>query len=193
MGPIENTLSEIIPVSRVAINLHIIPSTEEKDWITIVTSGMSDYPMEDDDSEIDEELKYAELLIKLPLNWKISKKDFKDITNYWPFEWIRKIAHMPHMYDGWIEEGIIIPNGEIPKPFADNTELACMFICKSKDLERYKCSNGRIINFYTLIPIYREEAVIAMEKGSEYLSKLLDKHNIGDVFDINRKNLGWRK
>ncbi|MBC2582809.1 suppressor of fused domain protein [Clostridium sp. DJ247] len=195
LGPIKYTLSEIIPVSRVSINLHIIPPTNEKNWITVVTSGMSDCAMEDDDSEIEEDLKYAELLIKLPSDWKISKKDFEDNNNYWPFEWIRQIAHMPHMYDGWIDEGIIIPNGEPPEQFASNTKVSCIIICKSKEkgLEKYKCSDGRIINFYTLIPIYGEEAVIAMEKGSEYLLELLSKKGIGDIIDINRVNLGWRK
>ncbi len=188
-GKVTNTLSEIIPGSKVAVNLHIIPNSSNN-FITIVTTGMSDYPM-DDSTEAFEE-RFAELIIKLPINWPIDKNDMKDMNNYWPLGWIRKIAHIPHMYDGWLGTDVIIPNGEPPQSFSSNTKLSCLMICKPREsgLERFMSTQGNIINFYTLMPIYEEERNIALEKGCEYLITKLNERGITDVLDVTRENVG---
>ncbi|EQB89804.1 hypothetical protein J2Z44_001690 [Clostridium punense] len=190
-GKVTNTLSEIVPGSNVAINLNVIESSNDTDFITVFTTGMSDIPM-DDSIEAYEE-RFAELIIKLPSNWPIKKKDINDMNNYWPLGWIRKIAHIPHMYDGWIGEGIIIPNGEPPKPFSENTNLSCMMICKPNGniLDRLIDSSGNIINFYVLIPVYKEERDMALKNGYKYLMQKMVDEGITDVIDIKRKNVAY--
>lgn len=190
LGSVSNTVSEIIPGSRVTVNIHIIPPTKVRDFITLVTTGMSDYAM--DNSDEANEVKYAELLLKLPPNWPIDKNDMTDHNNYWPIGWLRKTAHIPHIYDGLLAEGVILPNGEPPQPFASNTMLSCIMVCKSRErgLERLVNNQGDIINFYTLIPIYEEERNMALEKGCEYLIEKMNKAGISDVLDFKRKNVG---
>ncbi|WP_232732242.1 suppressor of fused domain protein [Bacillus sp. mrc49] len=36
----------------------------------------------------------------------------KGQNHYWPIGWLRKVADIPHIYDGWLAEGGILPNGE---------------------------------------------------------------------------------
>lgn len=169
-GSIKNSISEHIPGSRVAINIHIIPPSNNKNFITLVTTGMSDRPM--DYSKEDSVYKYAELLLKLPLNWEIEKESMNDEKKSWPIAWFRKVAHIPHIYDGWIEEGVILPNGEPPQPFAENTKLSCMMVCRPKESELSNTNiKQRNIRMYTLIPIYEEERNLALEKGYDYLLK----------------------
>lgn len=81
-GKIGQTISEIVPGSRVAIDLHIIPASKTRNYITLVTTGMSDYPM--DEAEEAAETAYAELLIKLPADWPIEESKMNDEKNYWP-------------------------------------------------------------------------------------------------------------
>ncbi|MFE4201751.1 suppressor of fused domain protein [Aneurinibacillus aneurinilyticus] len=190
IGPINNTISEIVPGSRVSVNIHIIPPANGRNWITLITSGMSDYAM--DASEENEGFRYAELLLKLPANWPITKKDLEDENYYWPFRWLRQIAHIPHIYEGWLEEGVIIPNGEPPEPFAPLTCLSCIMIGrpKEKELQRCQSSDGTVINFYELIPIYEEERNFAINTSSEYLVEILNDRGIADVLDSNRENVG---
>ena len=102
-GAIQNTISEIVPGSRVSVNIHVIPASMNQDFVTLVTTGMSDEPM--GYSSEDSESKYAELLLKLPSSWIIGKENMKDQNNYWPFAWLRKLAHIPHVYGGWLDEG----------------------------------------------------------------------------------------
>lgn len=192
-GLASDTISEIIPGSRVAVNIHIIPPSKERDFITLVTTGMSDYPM--DNSEEANDYKYAELLLKLPSNWPINKNDMSDQNNYWPLGWLRKTAHIPHIYNGWLNEGVILPNGEPPMPFVPNTKLSCIMVCKPKEngLERLVNSKCNVINFYTLVPIYEEERILASEKGYEYLINKMNERGMTDILDITRENVGLAK
>ncbi|MFI8707950.1 suppressor of fused domain protein [Bacillus sp. NPDC077411] len=188
-GPIKNTISEIVPGSRVSVNIHIIPSSVNKDFVTLVTTGMSDEPM--DYSNEEGVFKYAELVLKLPSSWIIEKDSMKDQDHYWPLSWLRKVAHIPHMYDGWLEEGVILPNGEPPQPFASNTKLSCIMVCRSQEpeLDNVYTKQGNI-NIYTLVPIYEEERNLALEKGHDYLLKRMSEEGISDVLDIDRVNVG---
>ncbi|MED1559351.1 suppressor of fused domain protein [Bacillus paramycoides] len=190
-GPINDTISEIIPGSKVSIDIQIILPSKEHDFITLVTTGMSDFAM--DDSEDSKGFKYAELVLKFPANWPISKTELTNKDNYWPLKWLRMAAHIPHKYDGWLEEGVILPNGEPPMPFASNTELSCILIGKSKEVRSFMDSENRIINFYTLIPIYTEERIKSLQKGHEYLMGKFDKFGVLDVLDIKRENIGLKE
>ncbi|MBO1581403.1 suppressor of fused domain protein [Bacillus sp. XF8] len=183
-------ISEIIPGSRVGIHIHIIPPSKENHFITLVTTGMSDYPM--DNSEEASECKYAELIQKLPVDWPINKEDLKDQNMYWPLGWLRKTAHIPHAYDGWLTEGVILPNGEPPQPFASRTKLSCIMVCKvqEKGLEKLVTPQDDLINFYTLVPIYEEERTLALEKGYKYLLNKMNEKGITDILDTKRVNVG---
>ncbi|MEK5195121.1 suppressor of fused domain protein [Bacillus sp. FSL M7-0884] len=190
-GPIEDTISEIIPGSKVSIDIQIILPSKKHDFITLVTTGMSDFAM--DDSEDSKGFKYAELVLKLPANWPINKTELTNKDNYWPLKWVRMAAHIPHKYDGWLEEGVILPNGEPPMPFASNTELSCILIGRSKEVRSFVDSENRKINFYTLIPIYTEERIKALQKGHEYLIGKFDECGVSDVLDIKRENIGLKE
>lgn len=188
-GRVENTISEIVPGSRVSVNIHIIPPSINNDFVTLVTTGMSDEPM--DYSNEESEFKYAELLLKVPSSWMVEKGNISDQNQYWPLGWMRKVAHIPHIYDGWIEEGVIIPNGEPPQPFASNTRLSCLMVCRPQEheIESVHTSKGSV-NIFTLVPIYEEERILALEKGHEYLIKKISEQGYTDILDINRLNVG---
>jgi len=190
-SPIENTISETVPGSRLSVTIQIIPPSMNKDFVALVTTGMSDEPMDYSDEE--RTFKYAELLLKLPSSWIVEEDNMKDQNHYWPLGWIRKVAHIPHLYDGWLEEGVILPNGEPPQPFASNTKLSCIMICRPKEsgLDNVH-TKGEDINIYILVPIYEEERNLALEKGYEYLLERMREKGISDVLDIHRINVGMQ-
>lgn len=45
-GPIDKTINETVPGSRVSISVHVIPPLENRDFTTLLTTGMSDEPMD---------------------------------------------------------------------------------------------------------------------------------------------------
>lgn len=190
-GSIDHTISEIIPGSEVAVNVQVILPSKERNFITLVTTGMSDVAM--DVSEESMGSKYAELVLKLPANWPISQEEMTNDDYYWPLKWLRMVAHIPHRYDGWLEEGVILPNGEPSMPFASTTGLSCILISETKEIKRLTDLKNRTIDFFTLLPIYEEEREIALENGEEYLLEKFEEFGVSDVLDINRKNIGLKE
>lgn len=186
-GSISNTIGEITPGGNVSIEINIIPPSNDKKFYTLFTCGMSDLPM---DESVDAENKYAELLLKLPSNWPIHK--LEDKNNRWPIGWLKKLAYIPHEFNGWIDEGVIIPYGEPPRSFASNTELSCFMITRPTEpgLDKLHLSDGSIVNIYSIVPIYSEERDLAIEYGFEYLIKKLQELGEYEVLDINRGNIG---
>ncbi len=51
-----------------------------------------------DDTEESVGFKYAELVLKLPANWPISKDEMTNNDHYWPLKWLRMVADIPHKF-----------------------------------------------------------------------------------------------
>ncbi|MGQ3376813.1 suppressor of fused domain protein [Priestia endophytica] len=190
IGKVQDTVSEIIPASEASIPVHIIPPTAERQDVTLVTTGMSAQPMAE--YQIGDELQFAELMLALPPTWPTSKDEMTQDQYRWPLDWIRQIAHLPFLYEGWIDEGIIIPNGEPPVPFSDEVMFSSLLVLRPEDRALSHCKPGyKEINFYYLIPLYEEERQLAMNKGEAYLiEKLRSQISSLHIMDPNRVNVG---
>ncbi|MQR86200.1 suppressor of fused domain protein [Bacillus megaterium] len=189
IGEVSFTLSEIVLISLVEIDVHVIMPTEERNVITLFTTGMSTLPMAE--GKVEEELQYAELIMTLPPNWPINEEALKKEENNWPLGWIRQIAHLPHIYEGWVDEGIIIPNEEPPQPFANNTKMSSLLIMRPCGENLQLIDEGKgVINLYQLIPLHETERQIAIEKGSDYIVKQLKRSDQAPYFEnINRSSV----
>jgi uncharacterized protein len=186
-GKIDITMGELIPGGAVSISLNIIPASETKDFITIITSGMSDLPMGTSEND------YAEFVIRLPKTWPVSQKDWENDSFSWPAKWLKKIGYFFHEYDEVIYEGMILPNGHEPQsatPFDETTGLSCFLLVNDNPKEKFTDENDDIVNIYRMIPIYKEEYIIAEQKGYLYLLEKLEEKNMNYIFDLNRENLG---
>lgn len=185
LGSFDGAISEIVPGSKVSIDINIINPTSERNYITLITTGMSEYPME----YVDGEYKYAELIIKLPPNWKLDPESCKDEENYWPIRMLRLLGHLPHLNPGYINEQVIVPHGEPeepPYPFTKKTWLSSLMLCKSEDIPSYVFEDGTKIDFFTLVPITVDEEALVKEKGSNNVMHMLKSK---DVVDLERDYL----
>lgn len=190
IGPVQDLkLAEIVP-GVVSVAVHVVPPSKRREHITLFTTGMSDRSMTVPKGE--KEYCYAELLIQLPHDWPLTLQAFKDPKNFWPIEWLRRIAHYPHENDTWLGSShAIIANGEPPERFAPNTGFTCMLLLtEDSQFGCLKLDKHKIINFYTMIPLYTEERNLELEKGTPYLLHLFQKHNISTVVNVDRKNVG---
>ncbi|WP_299619010.1 suppressor of fused domain protein [uncultured Tenacibaculum sp.] len=193
VGKIDMVFHEIVS-DQVHIDIHWVKPTKEKPYHTLITSGMSDKPM--NTPEGIENYEYAELSICLPEDWKISEEDFKDESNYWPVRWLKFLARFPHEYNTWLGYGHTLPNGDPAKPFDAKTKLSSVVLLPSIVFgEQFNTLQleQKSIHFYTLIPLYQEELDLKMTKGVESLFDGFGKHNVSDILDINRPNVAKRK
>lgn len=200
IGKITSVFHELVS-DKVHIDIHWVKPSPDRPFHTLVTSGMSDKPMNVPNGVTD--MEYAELLILLPPSWNISaepyglmEKAFGDENNYWPVRWLKHIARFPHEYDTWIGPNHTIPNGEHADPFSENTNLGCMFIypsiCLPSEFTQLKLNN-KLINFYALYPIYKEEMDYKLNNGADALLDKFEKYRISNIVDVNRVNTCTRK
>lgn len=201
IGKIESVFHEIIS-DKVHIDIHWVKPSARYPFHKLITSGMSDMPMNVPKGY--EHLRYAELCILLPVDWKLEARSyalmeevFSDERNYWPVRWLKNIARFPHEFNTWIGAYHTMPNGQDADPFADNTELGCMFIYPSimlpQEFSTLSVSENKLINFYSLYPIYKEEMNYKLEKGSEALLDKFENNNVSEIVNVSRANTCIRK
>ncbi|MEJ1239702.1 suppressor of fused domain protein [Chryseolinea sp. T2] len=200
VGPIEMVFHEIVS-DQVHIDVHWVKPSDSIPFHVLITSGMSDKPMNVPEG-IDAP-KHLELCLLLPPDWKMEgmkeesmEEIFSDENVYWPVRWLKTMARFPHSYNTWLGVQHTLPNGENAEPFADSTKLGCMMLLPSislgEDFFELKIENTAI-NFLCLIPLYREEMEYKLKHGTEKLLDKFDASGIGDVVDPERKNVCAKK
>lgn len=178
----------------VHLDLHIMQPTPRHNYYTVVTTGMSDRPMSVPDAVPDgaEALRYAELMLCLPTSWQLTQEAFEDEANYWPLRWLKILARLPHQYNTWLGMAHTIPTDDPPQPFAPNTKLCCAMIAGpllfDDDFSSLVINETKTINFYSIIPLYREEMDFKLTHGAEALFDRLDAAGVTELLDINRLN-----
>lgn len=190
IGPIASVYHELIS-DLVHIDLHLVAPTEDKPYHTLITSGMSDLPMNAPEGV--EDSRFAELLISLPASWPLSEKAMKNETHFWPIRWLKMLARFPHEYDTWLWYGHTIPNGDPPKPFAANTKLCCSLLLQPvrtpEEFLQLTISDEKTIAFFSLVPLYEEEMNFKLRHGVDALIECFQEEGIDEVLDIRRRNV----
>ena len=189
IGNIDMVFHEIIS-DAVHIDVHHVKPSKERPFHTLVTSGMSDLPMKVPDGV--ESAKYMELMITLPEHWQVDSESFKEEQWYWPVRQLKFLARFPHKYDTWLGLGHTMPNGNPAKPFADNTLLSGIIILPSvntsSDFSSLVITEDKVIEFFSVVPLYEEEMSLKLRNGSNALLDKFDRHGINEVISDHRKN-----
>lgn len=167
------------------VDIFIIEPTPEKNYYTLVTSGMGAHRM-NVPSELEEyKLERAEVLVCLPPDWNINGSAEED---YWPIRWLKMLARLPIREDSWLGWGHTVPNGE---PFAENTQLSGVLLVNPEDVEEgasvCQLPSGDEVNFYQMIPLYEEEMNFKIANNAEALLRKMDK--MSAVVDLKRRNV----
>jgi hypothetical protein len=174
----------------VHVDVSYVAPSEGRAWHTFVTSGMSDRPMAVPPGA--EPLRHAELMMCLPPEWKVSEADWKDQANYWPIWWLKRLARFPHEYATWLGWGHTVPNGDPPEPFAAGTALCCMLLLTpvlAPEAFGQLDLDGKVIHFYSLVPLYREEMELKLAEGTDALLKRFDEQGVSELLDPTRPNV----
>ncbi len=194
IGTIDMVFHELIS-DTVHIDVHHVKPTKDRPFHTLITSGMSDLPM-----KVPEEVgatKYLELMVTLPESWQIDEESFKDERWYWPIRQLKYLARFPHKYETWLGWGHTIPNGDPAEPFADNTELSGIILLPTlyapEEFSELHITQDKVIEFFSLVPLYSEEMNLKLTKGSDVLMDKLDEIDAWELIDIDRKNVAKKR
>ena len=194
VGEVATVFHELIS-DLVHIDIHIVNPTKERNFYTLVTSGMSDLAMTAPADYADR--KYSELMICLPPTWNMSEDSWKDEKNYWPIRVLKMFARFPHEYRTWLWAMHTIPNGDPAEPFAENTSLSGVIllspITTAKGFHELKISEEKTIHFHAIVPLYEDEMNMKLQKGAESLFDGFDEHGVSEILDISRKSIVPKK
>ncbi len=193
VGPVATVFHELLS-DLVHIDVHIVEPSPERNYYTLVTSGMSDRPMHAPEGA--EELRYAELLIALPPDWPMGQEDWKKPDNYWPVWLLKFLARFPHEYETWLWGMHTVPNGDPPEPYSGNTELcAAMLLPPIRTEEGFRelrIDDDKTIHFFAIVPLHQDELELKLKEGAEALFDGFDEHRVSELLDPSRpSSLAW--
>ena len=175
------------------LEIAVIPPRPEHDYYTLVTVGLSRHRMGFPEERREEKLERAELLINLPRDWKLTKVDCREELWSWPIRMMLATAHFA-MEDPEVglESRTTLMEGEDGIPFAENTDLRGeILLCPGVfGEESFFCRlpDGDEVNFYQVIPLYREELQYKLEHGSDALLDLCPDESL-EVINPHRLNV----
>ena len=171
------------------IEIYIISPTVERPCYTLFTQGMSRRPMRVPPGM--EGYEYAELMLHMPFYWTPDQRP----ENFWPVKWLKTLACFPREHDAWLFYGSLIKGKDNGEPFADNTNLSCFTLgatrmlphdCDRDAFSMLEVSPGKVVYFFTVLPLYLDEAIYRQDHSAEELFDLFDKKNISDIINVHR-------
>ena len=156
-GKVENVFHELVSPD-IHVDICMVPPTEERDYCTLVTMGMGAHRMNVPEELVEYKLERAELAIALPADWKLDQESMKDEKWYWPIRLLKSLARLPIASDTWLGFGHTMDNEE---DFAKDTKLCAAILTGPQDTEDGSevciLPSGEEVNFYQVIPLYRDE------------------------------------
>ena len=173
-GKFENVFHELSSPD-IHVDICVVPPSQERDYYTLVTMGMGAHRMNVPEELAEYKLERAELAIALPGNWKLKREDLKNERWYWPIRLLKTLARLPIASDTWLGFGHTMDNEE---DFAKGTKLCAAILTGPQDTEDGSevciLPSGEEVNFYQVIPLYREELEYKMEHDADALLDKMD-------------------
>jgi hypothetical protein len=193
LGPVDTVFHEIVS-DTVHIDVHFVKPTSDFPFVRLVTSGMSDLPMNTpDDPDVS---KHAELLITLPADWHLDQASFENESWYWPVRLLKFLARLPHKHQTWLGSGHTVPNGDPPQAYASNTGFCGAIVLTPVSVpdafRKLRVSVDRGIAFYAVIPLYEGEMNLKLRSGSDELLKRFHRNHIDGAVVPGRKDVSRR-
>ena len=173
-GKFENVFHELSSPD-IHVDICVVPPSKERNYYTLITMGMGAHRMNVPEELAEYKLERAELAIALPGNWKLKHEDLKNERWYWPIRLLKTLARLPIASDTWLGFGHTMDNEE---DFAKGTKLCAAMLTGPQDTEDGSevciLPSGEEVNFYQVIPLYREELEYKMEHDADALLDKMD-------------------
>lgn len=189
-GRESRVLHEIVS-DIVHVDVHVMWPSKEQNFFVLYTTGMSDLPMTLDSeipAETRKKLELAELYLFLPGDWPLSPDSVPPENAYWPIRTMKFMARFPHQYCTWLGWGHTMPNGPDYAPLAEGTGFGGMVLAQPSAIEPLQTQDGTQVNFYLIVPAYKQEIEYKLKYGMEALDQLFMQNKMPLALDPLRPN-----
>ena len=174
------TVNRDSPLQGPAIDVYVFePGTQEngRDFYTLVTGGMSDYPMRVPDGA---SFRRAELIL------------YVDQPTEQHVKLLRWLGQLPHVQeDTWYMPGTTMTNGQPPQPIFDGSELDCFLFSMSvvspdAAIQENLVLEGDPTITLWVVPITHLECRFILKRTLDEFFQVLDKKAHPFVLDERR-------
>lgn len=164
-GKINNFLHDD-SCSEYPLDIAVIAPRKEHNYYTLITVNMSNHEVLESD-DIDGNTCHQELLINLPPDWKLGLSDWTEEKWCWPIRLITSLARQCIRHRTCISWGKTMELGG-DNTFSEGTKL-CAIVLLSPSIfgdksSRCKTQGAGSVEFYQVIPLYREELQFIQDK-----------------------------
>ena len=172
------------------LDIFVVAPSETRPFLTLVTAGMSDHPM----NAPKDEWKLAELCFLLPSDWSLERQTWGE-SQEWTLLWLRHLARLPRASEGWLGYGHTIPNGDPPQPLDDTTRAESVMLIPPVSLPerfaRLRVGEGDdgIINFWALVPLLPDELDLKVSRGTPTLLEKMENAKLSDILEPGRNSV----
>lgn len=173
------------------ISILVVAPTPQRNYYTLVTSGMSVLSMHDPFDQIEH---YGELVVCLPANWMSSLASVidsdADAKKFWPIDLLIKLARYPHVNNTYINSGHTIPQGPENNPYPQFNRILIHFPIKlGEDFGVLPTKDARTaILFHGVYPIFADEFDYKKRHNSDDLLDYLIYQGVSLILDVDRKS-----
>jgi hypothetical protein len=171
-------------------DIFFIKATEDRPYHILLSCGMSALPMKvPEDIESSE---FAEVMILLPKEWNLEYESFSDERNYWPIRIMKELMMLPHPNKTWLGFGHTFgheDDDELAEGIGFNSVMLASSMELSADFTEIELENNKVIDIYTLIPLYKEELEFKKQNSASDLLEKFDKFGIEEIVKVGRKNV----
>lgn len=183
-GTFEKVFHELVSPD-IHVDICVVPPTEERNYYTLITMGMGAHQMNIPEELAEYGLERAELVISLSPDWRLDEESMADERWYWPVRLLKVLARLPITSNTWLGWGHTMDHQQ---PFAEDTDLCGAILTEPQnvndDSRLCQLPGGKELNFYQVIPLYREELEYKIQHDAETLLKR--QAEVGFVVHPNR-------
>ncbi|RXH57726.1 Ankyrin repeats containing protein [Granulicella sibirica] len=172
------------------VSLHVVMPSEARPYFIIVTSGMSNRPM-NVPAGMDESAR-AECFLCLPADWPLSmiNRGWREAEFAWPFFLLQECARFPFEHDTWLGYGHSVP---IPHAL----DLAGRFtgvsmlqpLLMPEDFIAIEAGDDEVIWLLPVFPCTPEEMILKRLRGYAALSEKFVSMGVTELLDPLRPSV----
>lgn len=177
-GPITQPIMHSTDVKPVHIDIYQFEPTEDRNYWTLITSGMSNEQQIEPEDCQDYMSPRAEILMYVPR------------PQNWMFSVLKGLAEMPFDDNTFLHWWHTVPNG-MPMTATPSLLTSYLFLppyFESKEFSNFELAGGRV-DFLWMIPITETERAFAVQYGSRKLKEKFEEFNLSHILDESRQSV----
>lgn len=185
VGPVDTVFHEL-ESDTVAIDIHHVPPTPDRDCHTLITSGMSDHGMPEGAG-----VRFGELVLCLPPDWRMDEEALESDAAAWPLEMLRALGKLPYVHGVPFDFGLCTDNQTLPFGMAADTGFSAVLLAPPVTIpDEFWClqaSSGKVVDFFGVVMLYPRELEHARYDGVVSLARALDRLSVTELLQPGRQ------